>query len=72
MSYALPPDVLQQIEARLAGGEYASADDVLRDALRALTEEAEDVAAVREALAEWRAGDPGVPLREAISQVRHG
>ncbi len=41
---------------------------------RMASEEEEDVAAVREAVAQWQAGDPGVPLDEAVDTVRrkHG
>lgn len=33
-----PPDVAEAIQARLASGEYASEEDVLRDALKALSD----------------------------------
>lgn len=36
MAYQLPTDVDQRIKAYLASGEYATEDDVLRDAIRAL------------------------------------
>jgi len=70
MTYAFPPDVEQLVAGRMAAGGYATEDDVLRDALRALAEEEEDLAAVREAIAEYRAGDPGLPLDEAFDLVR--
>lgn len=70
MHYPFPPDLQKLVDARLATGSYASEDEVLRDALRALTEEDEDLAAVREAIAEWRAGDPGMPLNEAFDEIR--
>lgn len=70
MQYAFPPDLQKLVEAQLATGIYSSEDDLLREALRALTEEDEDLAAVREAIAEWRAGDPGMPLNEAFDEIR--
>ena len=70
MTYAFPPDVEELVAGRMAAGGYATEDDVLRDALRALAEEEEDLAAVREAIAEYRAGDPGRPLDEAFDLVR--
>ena len=70
MTYAFPPDVEELVASRMAAGGYATEDDVLRDALRALAEEEEDLAAVREAIAEYRAGDPGLPLDEAFDLVR--
>lgn len=74
MPYAFPPDVQQRIHERLASGRYATEDDVLRDALDALTCEEQDAAAVQEALDALDAGDEGVTLSEAIAQVRqnHG
>ncbi len=70
MLYPFPPDLQKLIEARLASGQYSNEDEVLRDALRALTDEDEDLIAVREALAEWRAGDAGLPVSVAFEQVR--
>ena len=70
MSYSFPPDVQHLVQARLSSGQYQSEDDVLRDALRALTEEDEDLAAVREAIDQWRAGDDGTPLAEAFDEIR--
>jgi putative addiction module CopG family antidote len=70
MSYAFPADVQQLIAGRMATGGYATEEDVLRDALRALAEEEEDIAAVRDAVAEFRSGDAGLPLGEAFELVR--
>jgi putative addiction module CopG family antidote len=70
MSYAFPHDVHTLIQARLTSGQYQSEDDVLRDALRALSEEEEDLTAVREAIHQWRAGDEGIPLAEAFNEIR--
>ncbi len=58
----------------MASGKYASEDELLRKALRALAEEDQDLDAVRESLAERRAGDPGVVLEDAIDAIRdrHG
>ena len=50
MTYAFPPDVEQLVAGRMATGGYSTEDDVLRDALRALAEEEEDLAAVRRPL----------------------
>jgi putative addiction module CopG family antidote len=72
MLYAFPPDLRKLIELHLDSGRYATEDEVLRDALRALAEEDEDLVAVREAVAEWRAGDVGTPLAEAFEQVLRG
>ncbi len=70
MIYPFPPDLKELIAARLATGNYSTKDELLRDALRALDEEDEDLAAVNDALAESRAGDQGTPLAEAFHEIR--
>ena len=72
MSIVVPRDVSQLVENQLASGRYQSADEVLRSAMAALTEFDEDLVAVQQAVAEWRNGDAGVPLDEAIQQIREG
>jgi len=58
------------VEEHIASGKYASEDDLLRSALRALADEEADITAVREAIDEWRGGDPGIPLDEAVEVIR--
>lgn len=70
MAYPFPADVQQLVAEQMAFGGYQSEDDLLRDALRALSEEQEDLHAVRDAIADWRAGDEGVPLADAFDAVR--
>ena len=70
MRYQFPPDIRESVRNRMSTGAYQSEDDSLRDALRALGDEQEDLAAVRDAIAEWRAGDEGVPLDEAFEALR--
>jgi Arc/MetJ-type ribon-helix-helix transcriptional regulator len=70
MPYSFPPDVKRLVETRMASGKYASEDDLLRDALDALSAESDEVEAIQAAVAEWRAGDPGVPLAEGFNAVR--
>ena len=74
MPYAFPPDLRAIVGEQMASGKYASEDELLRSALRALADEEQDLDAVRESLAEWRAGDEGVPLNEAFDAIRerHG
>jgi putative addiction module CopG family antidote len=71
MPYSFPADVQQLVEAHLSSGRYVTEDDVLRDALRALADEEQDLEAVREAITEWRAGDQGLPLSQAFDKVRN-
>jgi putative addiction module CopG family antidote len=70
MHYSFPPDLRELVAARLASGRYSTEDELLRDALRALEEEDEDLIAVRDAISEWRAGDQGTPLAEAFDEIR--
>jgi putative addiction module CopG family antidote len=70
MSHQFPPDVQQMIGDHMASGKYQSENDLLRNALRALKEKDEDLEAVREALAEWRSGDSGIPVKEAFAGLR--
>jgi Arc/MetJ-type ribon-helix-helix transcriptional regulator len=70
MAYQFPPDVDQLFRERMASGQYSNEDALLREALLALAEQEEDLLAVREALAEFEAGDVGVPLDEAFDSIR--
>jgi Arc/MetJ-type ribon-helix-helix transcriptional regulator len=54
----------------MSSGKYASEDELLRVALQALSEEEEDLAAVRESIGDWLAGDPGIPLDAAFAAIR--
>ena len=74
MTHQLPPDIQQSVRTLMASGRYASEDDVLRDALRALNDEQDDVAAIDEALADLEQGDPGVGVRQVFQELRerHG
>jgi len=70
MPYQFPPDVDELVRGRMASGNYATEDELLKEALLALTEQEGDLLAVREALAEFEAGDAGVSLDEAFGGVR--
>lgn len=70
MQYAFPPDVQQLITDQMASGHYANEDDVLRNALRALQEIADDAVAVQAAIDDWHDGDEGLLLDEAFAVVR--
>ena len=70
MAFSFPPDLQEFVRERLASGKYASEEELLRDAFQALADEEEDLDAVREALAEWQAGDAGVPLDDAVEALR--
>jgi putative addiction module CopG family antidote len=70
MSYLFPSDLQQLVEAHLSSGRYSTEDDVLRDALRALAEEDQDLQSVRESIDEWKAGDAGTSLADVFDRVR--
>jgi putative addiction module CopG family antidote len=70
MPYPFPPDLQTLVGDQMASGKYASEDELLRTALRALAEDEQDVDAVRQSLAEWRAGDSGVLLKDAFDAIR--
>ncbi len=56
MNPSLPADLTSSIQALLATGRYASEEDVLRHALRSLQQREDDLAAIREGLADMEAG----------------
>jgi Arc/MetJ-type ribon-helix-helix transcriptional regulator len=70
VAYQFPPDLDEQLKDRLATGQYASEEDVLREALRALKRQEDDVAAAREALADLEAGDRGKAFDEFVEDFR--
>lgn len=70
MTYAFPPDLRQLVGEQMASGKYASEDELLRHALRALSQEEEDLEAVGAALADWKSGDQGVSLDGAFDTLR--
>jgi Arc/MetJ-type ribon-helix-helix transcriptional regulator len=77
MGYSFPPDVQELIEESMALGVYASEDDLLREALRALDEqrritieeEPEVIEGVRRGLEEMKQG-LGRPFEEFDAEFR--
>lgn len=77
MAYQFPPDVAKLVEERMAAGQYKTEDDVLRDALHALThfvpstpesrEYWATVEAIREGYEQVKAGQ-SVPLEDVIAE----
>lgn len=69
MTYQFPPDVDRLIRDRMAAGGYQSEDDVLRDALLALADRMDDLAAIRAGIADL--GDARTrPLEEVDAAIR--
>ena len=56
MSYVLPPDLERLVREELATGVYASEDEVLLEAMRALHERDDAIAGIQEGLADLEAG----------------
>ncbi len=52
----LPPDVREEIKQRMASGQYDTEDDVLRDAMRALRMQDEEMAAIQAGIDDMEAG----------------
>ncbi len=55
MPYQFPPDLERLVEEQMATGGYDTEDDVLRDALRALSLRNEEVAAIQECIDDMEA-----------------
>jgi Arc/MetJ-type ribon-helix-helix transcriptional regulator len=70
MAYQFPPEVEHLFRERMASGRYATADELLKEAILALAEREEDLVAVRESLAEFHAGDAGADLAVAFDGLR--
>jgi Arc/MetJ-type ribon-helix-helix transcriptional regulator len=51
-------------------GPYKSEDDLIRDALDALRRQHDDLAAIRQAIADMEAGDQGVEFDEFLERFR--
>jgi putative addiction module CopG family antidote len=69
MAYQFPPDLDEEIKGRMASGQYASEDEVLREALRALRWRDQEVAAIQEGIEDMEAGRTK-PLREFDREFR--
>ena len=73
MTYQFPADIDERIKALLASGDYVGEDDVLRSAVHALEQRRQEVAAIREGLADVEAGRVR-PWGEVDAEIRekHG
>ena len=54
----------------MATGQYDSEEDVFREALCALKRRDEDLAAVKDAIADMEAGDRGVAFYQFVEEFR--
>lgn len=56
MAYPFPPDVEELVRKQMESGDFASEDDLLREALRIFDHVREDLAAIEAGLADAAAG----------------
>ena len=70
MIYQFPPDLEDEINERMASGQYASQDDLFRAALRALRLQDADVTAVKQAIVDMEDGDRGIPFDQFVDEFR--
>jgi putative addiction module CopG family antidote len=70
MAYQFPPDLHELIQKQMATGEYGTEDDVLRDALRSLSDQRAEWNAIQVGLQTLDDGNSGVSLDEAFRYVR--
>ncbi len=67
----IPDDVQAAIDAKVASGRYADDETVLREALASLDEFDEDVTKLQTAIDDWRSGDEGMPIDQAVQSIRN-
>jgi len=79
LSFAIPPAMLDWLQQQVAEGRYVDVGDYLRDLLRREQEEAEEIAWLREQIAEGLASgivdkEPEDVIEEIIAErrARHG
>ncbi len=66
----IPDDVQAAIDAKVASGQYADEETVLREALTSLDEFDEDVAKLQIAIRDWHSGEAGIPIDQATGLIR--
>ncbi len=65
----LPPDLEQQVKDYLASGQYRTAEDVVREAFRALADEQTALGDIRHGIEDLDAGR-GRPLSDIDAEIR--
>ncbi len=73
MSYQFASDVERLLREQMSAGNYDSADDLMRDALRVLKSHNDDLASIRAGLDDMQAGRTR-PLMDAADEIgrKHG
>ena len=70
MAYAFPPPLDEFVKRQMAAGDYASEDELLLDALKALAQHNEDLAAIGAGIDDLEAGRVR-PLEAVADEIRH-
>ena len=73
MAFTFPPDLAPLVDGQMATGKYPSEEDLLREALQALVDRNEGIAAIAEGIADMEAGRVR-PFTEVVNEIRakHG
>ena len=69
MAYQFPPDVQELVDSQMASGAYANEDDLLKQALRSLSDYKQTIDDVLEGLDDERAGRVR-PLDKVDAELR--
>lgn len=74
MTITMPSEMAETLRQTVAGGEYASTSEVVREALRDWTRrrdgERRDLEALREAIRVGLDSGPGIPAEEVFAELR--
>lgn len=74
MTITMPAEMAAALRKTVAGGEYASTSEVVREALREWTRardiERRDLETLREALQAGLNSGPGIPAEEVFAELR--
>lgn len=74
MTITVPSDMAETLRQTVAGGEYASTSEVVREALRDWTRnrdtERRELETLRDAIKERLDSGPGIPANEVFAELR--
>ncbi|MFZ3484876.1 type II toxin-antitoxin system ParD family antitoxin [Sphingomonas sp. 3-13AW] len=74
MTITMPAEMAATLRQTVAGGEYASTSEVVREALREWTRardiERRDLVSLREAIQAGLNSGPGIPAEEVFAELR--